>query len=285
MLAFVLPYLYLNATWANWSAYADRMSYWLGWTEGTMHTQQFHWPNQVALLGATFWYAASGVGWPLLAALLAAVAYGWAHFRRWTLALLAPCISYYLIVIVSTGFVYTRFLMPVFASLLLIFALAVRHAWRRRPRSLAREVQRATRRRDVLAALLLLVIGSTAAYTRGTRPSRSWRGCGACRRACPRSTAAWYASSCSGHDGEQRLQRLGRVGHVEDVLGVLADLVSPSVATAMTWPPRLRTSSMLLMTLSYWVAAVAMNTTGMPSSISAIGPCFISAAGMPSAWM
>jgi hypothetical protein len=167
MLAFVLPYLYLNATWANWSAYADRMSYWLGWTEGTMHTQQFHWPNQVALLGATFWYAASGVGWPLLAALLAAVAYGWAHFRRWTLALLAPCISYYLIVIVSTGFVYTRFLMPVFASLLLIFALAVRHAWRRRPRSLAREVQRATRRRDVLAALLLLVIGSTAAYTRG----------------------------------------------------------------------------------------------------------------------
>ena len=28
-----------------------------------------------------------------------------------------------------------------------------------------------------------------------------------------------------------------------------------------------------------------MNTTGMPSSIRAIGPCFISAAGIPSAWM
>jgi len=29
----------------------------------------------------------------------------------------------------------------------------------------------------------------------------------------------------------------------------------------------------------------AMNTTGMFSSIKAIGPCFISAAGYPSAWM
>jgi hypothetical protein len=29
----------------------------------------------------------------------------------------------------------------------------------------------------------------------------------------------------------------------------------------------------------------ATNTQGMPSWISAMGPCFISAAGMPSAWM
>ena len=30
---------------------------------------------------------------------------------------------------------------------------------------------------------------------------------------------------------------------------------------------------------------VQMKTTGMLASISAIGPCFISAAGYPSAWM
>ena len=60
---------------------------------------------------------------------------------------------------------------------------------------------------------------------------------------------------------------------------------SPSVATAMIRPPRARTSSMLLITLSYCTPCVATNTTGMPSLISAIGPCFISAAGMPSAWM
>ncbi len=53
----------------------------------------------------------------------------------------------------------------------------------------------------------------------------------------------------------------------------------------MTWPPRERTSEMLLITLSYWLPRVAMKTQGIPSSMRAMGPCFISAAGMPSAWM
>ena len=34
---------------------------------------------------------------------------------------------------------------------------------------------------------------------------------------------------------------------------------------------------------SAWVPRVAMNTAGMPGLIKAIGPCFISAAGRPSA--
>ena len=59
---------------------------------------------------------------------------------------------------------------------------------------------------------------------------------------------------------------------------------SPSVATAMTRPLRARTSSMFPMILSYVPHRGAMNTTGMPSWISAIGPCFISAAGSPF-WM
>jgi hypothetical protein len=38
---------------------------------------------------------------------------------------------------------------------------------------------------------------------------------------------------------------------------------------------------MLLITFSYCTPRVATKTTGIPSLISAIGPCFISAAGIP----
>jgi len=60
---------------------------------------------------------------------------------------------------------------------------------------------------------------------------------------------------------------------------------SSSSAIAMIRPPRARTSSTLLSAFSYWLPRGRTKTTGIPSSISAIGPCFISAAGIPSAWM
>ena len=47
----------------------------------------------------------------------------------------------------------------------------------------------------------------------------------------------------------------------------------------MTFPPRAFTSWMFDTTLSNTESCGAMNTTGISSSISAIGPCFISAAG------
>ena len=53
----------------------------------------------------------------------------------------------------------------------------------------------------------------------------------------------------------------------------------PSVVTAMIRPPRARTSCMFDSTLVYTSSFGATNTAGMFSSISAIGPCFISAAG------
>ena len=59
----------------------------------------------------------------------------------------------------------------------------------------------------------------------------------------------------------------------------LATPVSPSVTTAITRPPRARTSSTLLRIFWYTASLGATNTTGMRSSISAMGPCFISAAG------
>ena len=54
---------------------------------------------------------------------------------------------------------------------------------------------------------------------------------------------------------------------------------SPSVTMAMTLPPRAFTSSTLLRILACTASFGATTTTGMFSSISAIGPCFISAAG------
>ncbi len=54
---------------------------------------------------------------------------------------------------------------------------------------------------------------------------------------------------------------------------------SPSLISAITGPPRAFTSSMLDMIFECTASRGAMNTTGMFSSIRAIGPCFISAAG------
>ena len=54
--------------------------------------------------------------------------------------------------------------------------------------------------------------------------------------------------------------------------------VLPSVATAITWAPRTRTSCMFDTTLSSTGESVATTTTGVPSCRSAIGPCFISPA-------
>ncbi len=57
------------------------------------------------------------------------------------------------------------------------------------------------------------------------------------------------------------------------------------MATAITWAPRTRTSAMFESTLSSTGASVATQTTGVCSSSSAIGPCFISPAAYASVGM
>ena len=52
----------------------------------------------------------------------------------------------------------------------------------------------------------------------------------------------------------------------------------PSVVTAITCAPRACTSAMFETTLSSTGESVATQTTGVRSSSSAIGPCFISPA-------
>ena len=60
---------------------------------------------------------------------------------------------------------------------------------------------------------------------------------------------------------------------------------SPRVAIAITWAPRARTSWMFETTFSSTGESVATQTTGVESSSSAIGPCFISPAAYASVAM
>ena len=54
---------------------------------------------------------------------------------------------------------------------------------------------------------------------------------------------------------------------------------------ASTTPSRAFTSLMLFTTLSYRLSRGAKARVAIPWSIKAMGPCFISPAGSPSAWM
>jgi len=112
ILAFALPYLLISGVFNNPEAYARRMSYWLGITPGTIHLRQHRYGNPFALLAATAYYAAGAVGWPLFVAMIASTVHALRRHRRLALVVLAPVVSYYLIIIVSQDFVYSRFLFP-----------------------------------------------------------------------------------------------------------------------------------------------------------------------------
>ena len=71
----------------------------------------------------------------------------------------------------------------------------------------------------------------------------------------------------------------------DDMLGEVAQFGDPRrVRQQDPAPPRATTSRALLAVLSNKRSDGATNTTGTLSSISAIGPCFISPAAQPSAW-
>jgi len=110
ILCFALPYLFINGALHNWDAYVNRMSYWLSPPPEARHAQQIVYDSQAAMMAAVVRYAGSAVGWPMLVAMIAAWCFAAIRHRR--LALLAglPVVTYYAIVIVSQGFVYSRFL-------------------------------------------------------------------------------------------------------------------------------------------------------------------------------
>jgi len=126
IVAFVLPYLLLNGVFHDHEPYVNRMSYWLGLTPGTTHMRQPRYDNQLALFGATLWYAAGAFGWPMLVATVASVIHAIKRHPRAAWFMLVPACSYYLAVIAPQGFVYSRFLFPPLALLSVLVGIACR---------------------------------------------------------------------------------------------------------------------------------------------------------------
>lgn len=114
LLAFTLPYLFLNGIFHDPGPYVRRMKYWLDVTPGTLHAQQLRYDNQLTLLLAAVRHAAAGVGWPLLAGMVASCVYLAKRLPRVAAVLLVPAMGYYVLIIARIHFVYTRFLFPIF---------------------------------------------------------------------------------------------------------------------------------------------------------------------------
>lgn len=144
---FVIPYLAINGAFSNWEGYVARMKYWLGFVPDSAHAREQRHADPLSLLIATLYYAAGAVGWPMLAAMVGAVIFAMRRRRRLAWIVLAPVLSYYLVVIVPTGFVYARFLFPAIALLCVLVGEAGVALWSRQP----------TRTLAVVISLLVLV--------------------------------------------------------------------------------------------------------------------------------
>jgi len=130
LICFALPFLFLNGIFHNPEGYLERIRYWLDFDANTLHARQQRYDGQIALLFATFSYAAGAVGWPLLVAMIGATVYCLRRHARVALIVLTPVISYYLIVIARIDFVYSRFLFAPLALLGILVGMALRDWWR-----------------------------------------------------------------------------------------------------------------------------------------------------------
>ncbi len=88
-----------------------------------------------------------------------------------------------------------------------------------------------------------------------------------------------------GDDGQERLDDLGGVGDRQEDVGQLGDRLV-SLGADGDDPPLAGADLLdVAQRLGVQGAAGATNTQGVSRSTRAIGPCFISAVGYPSAWM
>ncbi len=113
LIAFALPYLYINGVFHDPGGFAARMTYWLDDSADTLHAAQYRYPDQLRLAAASLWYAGGAVGWPMLACILVSSVAMIVRDRWKACILLVPAAAYYVIIIAGTlHFVYSRFLLP-----------------------------------------------------------------------------------------------------------------------------------------------------------------------------
>lgn len=130
--AFILPYVLLNGILWNPHDYLTRMRFGLALSSDAVFAQHHRYSNFVELLGATIFHAASSVGWPMLAAMLIAVIYTLRRRRRTAFLILTPAVSYLLIVLGATRFVYARFLFPAIALVAILVGITAGDFWKRK---------------------------------------------------------------------------------------------------------------------------------------------------------
>ena len=122
--AFVLPYVIISGLLFDPGGYLLRMKYWVTPASDSILAGEYRYPNQLRLLLATFHFAAGGVGWPMLAAMIVAVGYALRKHARVTFVLLVPALVYYALVIAQIEFVYARFLFAPLVPLCILLGLA-----------------------------------------------------------------------------------------------------------------------------------------------------------------
>ncbi len=125
LVAFALPYLFLNGVLTDPQPYLDRMRYWLDASPDSICGQQLRYGNLFDLSAATVSYGAAAVGWPLLALTATATLWTCWNHRKTAVLTLLPCLTYYVLVIVKIDFVYSRFLFPILVLLALPTGLLV----------------------------------------------------------------------------------------------------------------------------------------------------------------
>jgi len=122
--AFAAPYFFANGVFVNLEGFAGRIRYWAGLSSGDTLLRELRHEDYFALGVETVRQSASGIGWPMLAALIPALVYALRCHTRITLQCLVPAVAYYLIIIAPSRFVYARFLFPMFALAAIPFGMA-----------------------------------------------------------------------------------------------------------------------------------------------------------------
>lgn len=129
--AFVLPYLLINGVPFDPQGFLARMRYWISPASDSVLAGEYRHSSQFALLWQTLRVTAGGVGWPMLAAMVIAVAYTLRRHMRWALIMLVPAVGYYVIIIAQIKFVYARFLFPPLAMVCILLGVALADLVRR----------------------------------------------------------------------------------------------------------------------------------------------------------
>ncbi len=128
--AFVVLLLFINGAFVNFEGFVGRLRYWLHPPPDSLHAQQLRHGSLYGLMGATVWYAASAVGWPMLAAIAASTIYALVRRPRVALICLVPPLGYFLIVLVPIDFVYARFLFAPLGLFCVLVGAAAAAWWR-----------------------------------------------------------------------------------------------------------------------------------------------------------